>query len=122
MRTLVFSAAALLPLVIGLATSVISGRVTLVWARGGAFDEFDAHRHFVWSVVGALAFPAQLVLIVCAFFVIWWPIASALILVCGMFIGLVVTRDTLALFTSIQPMLNLITIVAAAVVVWLLVA
>src|SRR5262245_37076178 len=98
MSTLVYSTGALLPLMIGLATSVVSGRVTLAWARAGALDELDAHRHAMWSVIGALAFPAQLVLIVSAFFVMWWLIAIPLLLICGMFIGLVVTRNTLSLF------------------------
>lgn len=119
---MIYNGIALIPLLLGLAASAISGRVTLIWARGGAFHEIDQRRSAISSIIGALAFPAQLCLFVTAFFVMWWPLAIVAVLLVGIFLGLVVTRDTLAPLTHMQPMLNLITLAAAPVVIWLLVA
>jgi hypothetical protein len=124
----VYNASALLPLVLGLITSSLSGRVTLMWARSGDFHEIDARRHVVWSVIGALAFPAQVALGVCAFFVLWWPLSIALLLAClvlfGVLFGLMLmwSHQTLLVpLTAAQPMLNLITVAAAVAVVWMLI-
>jgi hypothetical protein len=120
--TVIYNVTALLVLLLGFAASVVSGRVTLLWDRGGLFHEIDRRTNVVWSVIGALAFPAQLALVASAFFVVWWPLAIVFLLAFAVIWGLVVTRDTLPLFTALQPALNVITIAAAVGVVWMLVA
>jgi hypothetical protein len=116
---MVYNSAALVPLIIGLITSSVSGRVTLVWARGGNFKQIDDQRHIIWSIIGALAFPAQLALIFVAFFVLFWPVAIATVLVLLVLPAMAVTRNSLVSFTSIQPLSNLVTVLAAISALWL---
>jgi hypothetical protein len=120
--TMIYNGLVLLPLIFGLVTSCVSGRVTLTLARGGVFREIDARRHIVWSIIGGLSVVAQLILWVSAFFVLWWPIAIPLILILLIVPAFFVTSTTLAFLTALQPMLNLITVALTAIVLWLVIA
>ncbi len=122
--TVIYNGLALLPLIVGLVTSSVSDRLTLAWARRGSgfhFREINARRHLVSLAIVGFSVPAKLILLVCAFVVLWWPIAIALILICLIVPSLFVTWATLVPLTDIQPMVDLITVVAAAIVIWILV-
>jgi len=118
---MIYNGLAVLPLTVGLVANSVSSRVTITLSRGGGFGDIDARRHIVWSVIGSLSFPAQLVLWGAAFFVLWWPFAIALIVICLIAPAFFVTQGTLAPLTVLQPILNLITVAVTAIVIWLLI-
>jgi hypothetical protein len=118
---MIYNGLAILPLIVGIVANALSSRVTTIWARGGGFSAIDQRRHIVWSAIGALSFPAQLVLWGATFFVLWWPTAIALILICVITPAFFVTQGALAPLTIFQPMLNFITVAVTVIVIWLLI-
>jgi hypothetical protein len=84
-----------------------------MWARGGALHELSEQRHLIWEIIGALAFPAQVSLLVAALFIVWWPVAIGLIIFILVLGGLLVTHADIVQLTRVRPVLNITTIFSA---------
>ncbi len=118
----VHDGAALMPLIAGLLTSTITAKTSLAWSRGGQLDRFAAGRPFWWQAAGVAAFPAQVLLYVFAFFVVWWPLALIGLIALTALFSFIVRDSNLAFWTTMQPILNVCTIALCLVTAWLVFA
>ena len=98
---------------VALGMAVLSGRITLIGARGGMLEASTAAR----AVVGALVLPCQIALIVWAFSAMAWYWAVVSILGLAFGVGLLVTRSAWAALLQAQPVIDLGAI-AATIGLW----
>lgn len=103
-------------LIIGFGAGALTSRTVQLAARGGLAEQI-AQRAFLVVLLGGLATPALVSLLVGGFFALTWYVWLAIVVGGLLAISQIVTGQTFPLFYRISPFLNGITI-AAAVAFW----